>query len=203
MPSLKLNRTLLLRIGVTLAVSLALGLGCISIEMSPESDEQLAAASEQRADEYRARWADQFSRSTPYEQASMVASTVEGQADNLIGYGYRVFEEWRATEGRAGRPVGADEIQPMVDEGIREQIPVLQGYSEALKYGLYEINRRMELQPASIELLQQAVDLYEKVRKTVLDLEGSADDYEHNIDLLKLDLTGLVPEIREDLRGLR
>jgi hypothetical protein len=173
---------------------------CVKVEMVPETEEQKSDASEVRGKDFRARWIERFNRSTVGQQADMIRNTVDSVSAIYLDYGYRVAQDWRRSQDQTGRVISASDIQASVDGGTGSMKPQFDAYEDAVAYGLEDLRRFSDLDGASLDLLEEDINLFREIRSAVFKPSGSPEEYEKGLDQLKLSLEGLSRNILDDLQ---
>lgn len=183
-----------------LILSVLLGPACVKVEVGPEAEGTRTADADVEAHEYRAVWVGHFNQAKPGQQAELVRTTIDTLCLQFLDYGYRVASHWHDANKQGQDDVPADEMKRLITDWTASQTPMFEGYEDALEYGMEELRRQRNVDDRTLEVLQKHLGLYYDIYRTVYRPSGTADDYERDLDMQRIDLESVSQEVLADLR---
>lgn len=184
-----------------LALVSGLWLGCQSVKIStgPPTDEQATSSSEARAKELKTEWYSRLNAASPPQKMALVLDLVDSTAAQLVRYGYRIADLWHDANRGSGREVPDTEMRQVVENSIRNDLPLLESFEEMLEFGVAEILRAEYFDDPAIGALKAFQEQYYDVYSAVFYPAGTVDDYEYRLGTLESETRETGAQLQREL----
>ncbi|MEA3297297.1 MAG: hypothetical protein U9R56_05480 [candidate division Zixibacteria bacterium] len=189
-----MNRSGFRQLTVLIVVILLTGAGCIRIETG-QTSEEATASSEERAKYIRSTWANRFLDASPPDMLKMMTDHVRTVADSYIEYGYDVADQWREGEAGRGEEISASEMQEVVSGWVKIEQPILLAWEDNLEHGRVRIEESGYYDEDAMGLINKLVDYYYEVYSIVFYPSGKVNEYEQELDWLKIRMERVIEEL--------
>ncbi|HWR83875.1 MAG TPA: hypothetical protein VN285_11290 [Candidatus Deferrimicrobium sp.] len=174
------------------------GCSAVRIETGPSSHDPLASA-EQQAKQIRARWANDLLHATPQQMAALLISHADSSSSRLLAFGADMARQWRDGNAAGDHSIPAAEIQEAAAKSTESQRPIIEAWSDNLKFGLDRIERTRFFPQEFIDRLSGFVGEYNRVYNAVFFPTADVATYENQLLIVRRDIEAASAVIRREL----
>lgn len=186
-----------LAVGLTLLTLMACS--SVRIQTGPPTEKQATAASEDRGQGMRSKWADQLGRAKPMDKMWMVRQLIDSTDALLIRIGRQISRQWNEGEVGRGSEIAPDEMRGVIDASLKTDQPMLDAYDEMVDYGIEEVRLTRFFDEQTMGLLMKLRDHYDRVHGEVLFPSVGRVDYDDSLHDLKYQAEDLSAQLKYDL----
>ena len=184
---------------IGLVFLLTMGCSSVRIQTGPPTEKQATAASEDRGQGMRSKWADQLGRARPMEKMWMVRQLIDSTGALLLRIGRQISQQWSEGEVGRGQEIPPDEMRGVIEASFRTDQPLLDAYDEMVDYGVDEVRLTRHFDETTIGYLTELRDHYDRIHGEVLYPSLGRVAYEDNLLDLGYEAERLSAQLKQDL----